>query len=36
MLLESSGEKNSRKNETTEPKQKPHTVVDATGDGSKV
>ena len=28
--------KNSRKNETTEPKQKPHTVVDATGDGSKV
>ena len=28
--------KNSRKNEQTEPKQKPHTVVDAIGDGSKV
>ena len=27
---------NSRKNEETEPKQKQHTVVDVTGDGSKV
>ena len=27
---------NSRKNEETEPKQKPHPVVDRTGDGSKV
>ena len=27
---------NSRKNEETEPKQKPHPVVDVTGDGSKV
>ena len=27
---------NSRKNEETEPKQKQHPVVDATGDGSKV
>ena len=27
---------NSRKNENTEPKQKQHTVVDVTGDGSKV
>ena len=26
----------SRKNEETEPKQKPHPVVDRTGDGSKV
>ena len=26
---------NSRKNEETEPKQKQHTVVDVTGDGSK-
>ena len=32
MLLEISGEKNSRKNEETEPKQK----VDVTGDESKV
>ena len=29
-------ENNSRKNEETEPKQKQHTVVDVTGDGSKV
>ena len=29
-------EKNSRKNEETEPKQKEHTGVDVTGDGSKV
>ena len=27
---------NSRKNEETEPKQKPHLIVDMTGDGSKV
>ena len=27
---------NSRKNEAMEPKQKQHTVVDVTGDGSKV
>ena len=27
---------NSRKNEETKPKQKQHTVVDVTGDGSKV
>ena len=27
---------NSRKNEEAEPKQKPHPVADATGDGSKV
>ena len=27
---------NSRKNETMEPKQKPHPAVDVTGDGSKV
>ena len=27
---------NSRKNEETEPKQKQHSVVDVTGDGSKV
>ena len=27
---------NSRKNEETEPKQKQHTVVDVTGDGSEV
>ena len=27
---------NSRKNEETEPKQKPHPVVDVTDDGSKV
>ena len=27
---------NSRKNEKTDPKQKQHTVVDVTGDGSKV
>ena len=30
------GRNNSRKNENTEPKQKQHTVVDVTGDGSKV
>ena len=35
MLLEISGENNSRKNEEMEPKQK-HPVVDVTGDGSKV
>ena len=35
MLLEISGEKNSRKNEETEPKQKQHPVMDETGDGSK-
>ena len=29
-------EKNSRKNEETEPKQKQHPVVDVTGDGSEV
>ena len=27
---------NSRKNEEMEPKQKPHPVVDVTGDGSKI
>ena len=36
MLLEISGEKNSRKNEEMEPKQKQHPVVDVTCDGSKV
>ena len=36
MLLEISGENNSRKNEETEQKQKQHPVVDVTGDGSKV
>ena len=36
MLLEISGEKNSRKNEEMEPKQKQYPVVDVTGDGSKV
>ena len=36
MLLEKSGENNSRKNEETEPKQKQHPVVDVTGDGSEV
>ena len=36
MLLEESGEINSRKNEEMEPKQKQHPVVDVTGDGSKV
>ena len=30
------GRNNSRKNENTAPKQKQHTVVDVTGDGSKV
>ena len=35
MLLEISGEINSRKNEETEPKQKQHPVVDVTGDRSK-
>ena len=35
MLLEISGEVNSRKNEETEPKQK-HPVMDVTGDRSKV
>ena len=34
MLLEISGEM--RKNEETEPKQKQHSVVDVTGDESKV
>ena len=36
MLLEISGENNSRKNEEMEPKQKQHPVVNVTGDGSKV
>ena len=36
MLLEISGENNSRKNEGTEQKQKQHPVVDVTGDRSKV
>ena len=36
MLLEISGEKNSRKNEEMESKQKQHPAVDVTGDGSKV
>ena len=36
MLLEISGENNSRKNEEMEPKQQHHPVVDVTGDGSKV
>ena len=36
MLLEKSGEINSRKNEEMEPKQKQHPAVDVTGDGSKV
>ena len=36
MLLEESGEINSRKNEEMESKQKQHPVVDVTGDGSKV
>ena len=36
MLLEISGEKNSRKNEGMEPKQKQHPVVSGTGDGSRV
>ena len=36
MLLEISGEKNSRKNGESEPKQNQHTVVGVTGDGSKV
>ena len=36
MLLEISGEKNSRKNEGMEPKQKQHPVVNGTGDGSRV
>ena len=36
MLLEISGENNSRKNEETEPKQKQHPVVDVMCDGSKV
>ena len=36
MLLEISGEINSRKNEGMEPKQKQHPVVDGTGDRSKV
>ena len=35
-LWEISGENNSRKNEVMEPKQKLHTVVDVTGDGSQV
>ena len=36
MLLEISVEKNSRKNEGMEPKQKQHSVMDGTGDRSKV
>ena len=36
ILLEISGENNSRKNEETEPKQKQYPVVDTTDDGSKV
>ena len=36
MLLEISGEITPEKNEETEPKQKQHSVVDVTGDGSKV
>ena len=36
MLLEISGEKNSRKNEEMEPKQKQYPVVDVTGDRRKV
>ena len=36
MLLEISGENNSRKNEEMEPKQKQYPVVDTTDDGSKV
>ena len=36
MLREINGENNSRKNEVMEPKQKQHTVVDVTGDGSQV
>ena len=36
MLLEISGEKNSRKNEGMEPKQKEYPAVDVTGDRSKV
>ena len=36
MLLEISGENNSRKNEGMEPKQKQNSVVDMTGDRSKV
>ena len=36
MLLQISGENNSRKNEGMEPKQKQNSVVDMTGDRSKV
>ena len=36
MLLEIIGEKNSRKNEGMQQKQKQHTIVDGTGDRSKV
>ena len=36
MILEISGEKNSRNNEEMEPKQKQHPVVDVSDDGSKV
>ena len=36
MLLEISGEINSRKNEEMKPKQKQHLAVDVSGDGSKV
>ena len=36
MLLEKSGEINSRKNEEMEPKQNQHPGVNVTGDGSKV
>ena len=36
MLLEIIGEKNSRKNEGMQRKQKQHTIVDGTGDRSKI
>ena len=36
MLLEKSGEINSRKNEEMDPKEKQCPVEDVTGDGSKV
>ena len=35
MILEISGEKNSRNNEEMEPKQKQHPFVDVMGDGVK-
>ena len=34
--IEEEQRNNSRKNEETEPKQKPHPAVDVTGDGSQV